>query len=247
MAWNEAWAGTEQVRVFKLDGDTLRVGFWGCCCSWTLPAAAATPAYLVRSVRVLSVNPPPTSPNPSPNRTALTSLPISFGAGWWGCGGRRSLHIALITQRSLVQIQPPQPTQQQGVTDHHRHPGYHRHTTLGQLPCRPCRTWPPAGPCRRGQHCGSSRRPRGLREPGQVIFASPDELNWFLVERCWGVRAGTRELAGRPDEEDQVHVERSRIRLLTGGAALMLTLVTGIRSRARAEPLPGITVYKSPT
>ena len=44
-----------------------------------------------------------------------------------------------------------------------------------------------------------------------------------------------------------MHVERSRIRLLTGGAALMLTLVTGIRSRARAEPLPGITVYKSPT
>jgi hypothetical protein len=58
---------------------------------------------------------------------------------------------------------------------------------------------------------------------------------------------GPWELAGRPDEEDQVHVERSRIRLLIGGAALMLTLVTGIRSRARAAPLPGVTVYKSPT
>ena len=44
-----------------------------------------------------------------------------------------------------------------------------------------------------------------------------------------------------------MHVERSRIGLLTGGAALVLTLVTGIRSRARAAPLPGITVYKSPT
>ena len=44
-----------------------------------------------------------------------------------------------------------------------------------------------------------------------------------------------------------MNVERSRIRLLTGGAAVMLTLVTGIRSPARAEPLPGITVYKSPT
>jgi hypothetical protein len=44
-----------------------------------------------------------------------------------------------------------------------------------------------------------------------------------------------------------VNVERSRIRLLTGGAALMLTLTSGIRSRTRAESLPEITVYKSPT
>jgi hypothetical protein len=44
-----------------------------------------------------------------------------------------------------------------------------------------------------------------------------------------------------------VKVERSRIRLLTGGAAMMLTLVAGMRSHARAEPLPGITVFKSPT
>lgn len=42
-------------------------------------------------------------------------------------------------------------------------------------------------------------------------------------------------------------VERSRIRLLIGGAAAMLTLATGIRSHARAESLPGVTVYKSPT
>ena len=29
MAWNEAWTGTEQVRVFKLDADTLTVtGMW---------------------------------------------------------------------------------------------------------------------------------------------------------------------------------------------------------------------------
>jgi hypothetical protein len=43
-----------------------------------------------------------------------------------------------------------------------------------------------------------------------------------------------------------VKVERSRITLLIGGAAAVLFLATGIRSRARAEPLPGITVYKSP-
>ncbi len=50
-----------------------------------------------------------------------------------------------------------------------------------------------------------------------------------------------------PDEEDQVNVERSRIRLLTGGAALLVALTVGGRSRARSESLPGITVYKSPT
>jgi hypothetical protein len=57
--------------------------------------------------------------------------------------------------------------------------------------------------------------------------------------------AGRRQ--GGPHEEDQVNVERSRITLLTGGAALMLTLATGLWARARAEPLPGVTVYKSPT
>jgi hypothetical protein len=51
----------------------------------------------------------------------------------------------------------------------------------------------------------------------------------------------------RLDQEDQVHVERSRIRLLTGGAALLVTLTVGARSRARPESLPGITIYKSPT
>jgi hypothetical protein len=42
-------------------------------------------------------------------------------------------------------------------------------------------------------------------------------------------------------------VERSRITLLTGGAAFTLALVTGRRFHARAEPLPEVTVYKSPT
>jgi hypothetical protein len=44
-----------------------------------------------------------------------------------------------------------------------------------------------------------------------------------------------------------VNVERSRIRLLTGAAALLVTLTAGARSRARSESLPGITIYKSPT
>jgi hypothetical protein len=44
-----------------------------------------------------------------------------------------------------------------------------------------------------------------------------------------------------------VNVERSRISLLTGGAALVVTLAVGVPSRARSESLPGITVYKSPT
>ena len=42
-------------------------------------------------------------------------------------------------------------------------------------------------------------------------------------------------------------VERSRITLLAGGAAFALTLVTGGRFTARSEPLPEVTVYKSPT
>ena len=42
-------------------------------------------------------------------------------------------------------------------------------------------------------------------------------------------------------------IERSRITLLAGGAALALALITGNRSTARSEPLPDITVYKSPT
>lgn len=46
---------------------------------------------------------------------------------------------------------------------------------------------------------------------------------------------------------DCVNVERSRIGLLAGAAALALSLTTGTRSHAAAEPLPGITVYRSPT
>jgi hypothetical protein len=42
-----------------------------------------------------------------------------------------------------------------------------------------------------------------------------------------------------------MNVDRSRIALLAGAAALALT--GGVRSSARAEPMPGVTVYKSPT
>jgi hypothetical protein len=42
-------------------------------------------------------------------------------------------------------------------------------------------------------------------------------------------------------------VERSRITLLAGGAAWTATLLMGGRSTARSEPLPEVTVYKSPT
>ena len=41
-------------------------------------------------------------------------------------------------------------------------------------------------------------------------------------------------------------VERSRITLLTGGAALALALATGVTTRARSEALPEVTVYRSP-
>jgi hypothetical protein len=64
----------------------------------------------------------------------------------------------------------------------------------------------------------------------------------------WQAERSTGILSSRTrHEEDHVNVERSRIRLLTGGAAAMLTLATGIRSWARADALPGITVYKTPT
>ena len=42
-------------------------------------------------------------------------------------------------------------------------------------------------------------------------------------------------------------VERSRIMLLAGGAAFALALASGTGRRARAESLPEVTVYKSPT
>ena len=44
-----------------------------------------------------------------------------------------------------------------------------------------------------------------------------------------------------------MNVERSRITLVTGGAALLVTLAMGSRGRASVESRPGITVYKSPT
>jgi hypothetical protein len=46
---------------------------------------------------------------------------------------------------------------------------------------------------------------------------------------------------------DQMNVERSRLRLLAGGAALVLGLGIPIRSHAGSASRPRITVYKSPT
>ncbi len=46
---------------------------------------------------------------------------------------------------------------------------------------------------------------------------------------------------------DVPRVERSRIRLLTGGLALAFTLVAGSRSRGGAASPPEVTVYKNPT
>ncbi len=54
-------------------------------------------------------------------------------------------------------------------------------------------------------------------------------------------------MTGERCREDGVRVERSRIKLLTGSVALAFTLGAGVRSRAGSEPLPGVTVYKSPT
>lgn len=42
-------------------------------------------------------------------------------------------------------------------------------------------------------------------------------------------------------------VERSRITLLVGGLALMVTLASRRLSRAAPSGLPEVTVYKSPT
>ena len=44
-----------------------------------------------------------------------------------------------------------------------------------------------------------------------------------------------------------MNVERSRITLLTGAAALAFIVSIGLRTRARSDSLPGVTVYKSPT
>ena len=66
------------------------------------------------------------------------------------------------------------------------------------------------------------------------------------MKRSVGVACGSSDPAtiGGGGEVD---VERSRIRLLTGGAALLVTLTVGAGSRARSGALPGITAYKSPT
>lgn len=63
----------------------------------------------------------------------------------------------------------------------------------------------------------------------------------------FNLRFKTDSSRNAPCLEERMNVERSRITLLTGGAAFALALTTGIWSRARSEPLPGVTVYKSPT
>jgi len=42
-------------------------------------------------------------------------------------------------------------------------------------------------------------------------------------------------------------VDRSRIRLLTGGLAFAVIVTTGRRASVGAAALPAVTVYKSPT
>ncbi|HUF93680.1 MAG TPA: hypothetical protein VMR23_14990 [Candidatus Limnocylindria bacterium] len=44
-----------------------------------------------------------------------------------------------------------------------------------------------------------------------------------------------------------MNVERSRLKMLAGGAALALTLAIPMRSQAAPASSPVITVYKSPT
>jgi hypothetical protein len=44
-----------------------------------------------------------------------------------------------------------------------------------------------------------------------------------------------------------MHVERSRREFLAGAATLALMLATRTGAVARAEPLPEVTVYKTPT
>jgi hypothetical protein len=55
------------------------------------------------------------------------------------------------------------------------------------------------------------------------------------------------EAGSDPHVEDDVHVERSRIALLTGSVALAFTLATGSWARAGTGPPRAVTVYKSPT
>lgn len=44
-----------------------------------------------------------------------------------------------------------------------------------------------------------------------------------------------------------MHVERSRITLLTGSAALVVSIAAGLGRPVRAAGLPEVTVYRSPT
>lgn len=57
------------------------------------------------------------------------------------------------------------------------------------------------------------------------------------------------EMRRRLDDAPHVEgkVERSRIRLLTGGLAFAVSIATGRGTRAGSAPLPAVTVYKSPT
>jgi hypothetical protein len=64
------------------------------------------------------------------------------------------------------------------------------------------------------------------------------------VEQTFTMANGARQ---RYRGGERMNVERSRITLLMGGAAFALALTTGTWSLARSQPLPGVTVYKSPT
>ena len=85
-------------------------------------------------------------------------------------------------------------------------------------------------------------KPLGRGSPAQ----SPDLTSPRLLDAlAWREHYAPRET--KPEVEDRVNVERWRIRMLVGAAALGLTLTIGSRSHAGSEPLPGMTVYKTPT
>ncbi|MGH7341218.1 MAG: hypothetical protein ACREKH_12070 [Candidatus Rokuibacteriota bacterium] len=65
---------------------------------------------------------------------------------------------------------------------------------------------------------------------------------------AWGTEEAKRASATmkvRGSERTSMNVERSRIALLAGAAAVAVT--GGLWSSARAQPLGEVTVYKGPT
>ena len=85
-------------------------------------AGSAPPSRWGAGVRESRLNCPcsvreclPTSPNP--DQPGALQPPISFGASWEGLVPVAPT-VALITQRSLVQIQPPQPSKSMGCGTH---------------------------------------------------------------------------------------------------------------------------------